>query len=200
VGFLFIVGVGLGFFVNSLMVMLLVISVILYNGFYTLIWKKQWAFGAVPGAIPGAMPVVVGFSAHSPELWKAEVLYAFSLVFLWQMPHYWALAVRYSKEYHDAGVPVLPTVVGVEKTLYQIGLYTFVYVGLAIAMPWFLPVSFGYLILVLPFAFKVLWEFFQFYADRGGKRWAPFFLWTTFSILFFLLGPVIDRYLVVKMS
>ncbi len=191
---LLILGVITGFFVNELVVILGVLTVLLYNGFYTLIWKRRWAFGAVPGAIPGAMPVLMGYAVNSPEIWRPEAIYAFMILFLWQMPHYWALAIRYRKDYEDAGVPVLPVTVGMERAFVHIGTYTVVYVALAIAAPWFTSVRFAYLLFAFPFALKVLWEFIKYYRDGEGRNWRPFFLWTTFSVLIFLFTPVIDKW------
>ena len=97
-------------------------TVALYNGLYTLYWKKKWAFGAVPGAIPGAMPVVIGYSANHANVFTPECLYLFLIMFLWQMPHFWSLAIRYKDDYKKGGFPVLPAVIGVPKTLFHIGL------------------------------------------------------------------------------
>lgn len=193
---LIIVGVTSGFLVNELVGLLGLITVVLYNGFYTLVWKRRWIFGAIPGAIPGAMPVVIGYAAHTHELWRPELLYAFGIMFLWQMPHYWSLALRYAEDYKSAGIPVLPVSLGSDRTLYFIGIYTFGYVGLAIASPWIVFSKWAYLFLVLPMSAKVLFEFFKFFASRESKSWLRFFLWTTFSVLFFLIAPVFDRWYV----
>jgi heme o synthase len=169
-------------------------TVLLYNGLYTLYWKKQWAFGAVPGAIPGAMPVVIGYSATGQGFATQECFYMFLIMFLWQMPHFWALAIRYSDEYKRAGFPVLPAQLGVDRTLYHIGLYTFAYVGVALAAPIFVNTHVGFVLLVLPFALKVIWEFFKYYKARAQKQWLPFFLWVNFSMLAFLSVPVFDKW------
>lgn len=188
------VGLGLALWFNFLVFVLLATTVLMYNGFYTKIWKPRWIFGAVPGAIPGAMPVLIGYAAISGELWRTEIVYGFLLMFMWQMPHYWSLAVRYKDDYMKAGFPVMPTRLSRDKALFIIGLYTFCYVGLAIVSPWLAPAGLGYLILVLPLAGKILWEFVRFYRSEKGERWLPFFLWTTASILVFLVVPVLDRW------
>lgn len=191
---LIILGSACGFLINELVGLLGIITVLLYNGFYTLVWKRRWIFGAIPGAIPGAMPVVIGYAAHTHELWHPELLYTFGIMFLWQMPHYWSLALRYAEDYRSAGVPVLPVTLGTERTLYFIGVYTFGYVGLAIASPWIVFSKWAYIFFVIPMAIKVLYEFIKFFRSQDSKSWLKFFLWTTFSILFFLIAPVIDRW------
>lgn len=57
-GGLFLAQVSLRSFIFGLL------TVIMYNGFYVYIWKKKWAFGAIPGAIPGALPVTIGYVAN----------------------------------------------------------------------------------------------------------------------------------------
>jgi protoheme IX farnesyltransferase len=192
-GILFCVG-GLGalLLLSPLAAGLGLLTVVLYNGIYTLYWKKKWAFGAVPGAIPGAMPVVIGYSANSQHIFSPDSVYLFLILFLWQMPHFWSLAVRYKDDYEKGGFPVLPARIGVERTLYHVGLYTFTYIGVALAAPWFVNTHVLYLLVVLPLAIKVLWEFFSYYS--GKKTWLPFFLWVNLSMLAFICVPVFDRW------
>jgi protoheme IX farnesyltransferase len=195
IGFVFVVlGVVTGLLVAPLVAILGLATVVLYNVLYTLWWKRKWAFGAVPGAIPGAMPVVIGYAANTEYILRPEIIHAFLLMFLWQMPHFWSLAIRYKDDYAKGGIPVLPVNAGTEVTLFQMGLYMFAYVGLAIATPWFSTAYFSYIVLVVPFALKVLYEFFKYYRAKGEAGWLSFFLWTNFSILIFLIAPVIDKW------
>lgn len=170
------------------------VSAFLYNGVYTMYWKPKWVYAAVPGAIPGALPVTIGYAANNPDIFNSESIYLFLIMFLWQMPHFWTLAIKYKEDYAAGGVPTLPAAMGVHKTLYQIGLYTFVYVGVALASPWFVHTSWVYLLFVVPFGFKVMQEFWRFYRSEGTERWFAFFMWTNFSMLVFLVVPVIDKW------
>ena len=185
-------GTGIGLVVTPRIVVVGWLTFLLYNLFYTLIWKRRWIFGAVPGAIPGAMPVVFGFAANN--FFDPTLIFGFLIMFLWQMPHYWSLAIKYKDDYAKAGLPIMPTKLGMDRAFFHIGLYTFAYVAVAIATPFFVPSSLGYLLLVLPLSFKVIWEFFRFYNQGEQKGWLRFFLWTTFSILIFLIVPVVDRW------
>lgn len=180
---------------NATTAVLALATVLMYNGVYTLYCKRKWAFAAIPGAIPGAMPVVIGYSAASPNVFTMECLYLFLIMFLWQMPHFWCLAIRYREDYARGGFPVLPLQLGVSKTLYHIGLYLFAYVGLAIATPWFLHAHVLYLFLIFPLCIKLLWEFMRYFQSGGEQRWLQFFLWTNLSMLVFLAAPVFDKWL-----
>lgn len=171
-------------------------TVLMYNGLYTLIWKPKWVFGAVPGAVPGAMPVVIGYSAVHPDILTTECFYAFLVMFLWQMPHFWAIAIKFKDDYKSGGIPVLPSALGEDKALTHIGLYTICYICLAFLSPLFVPVAYYmYWVLVIPFALMVGIEFYRYFKSDGKKYWLSFFLWTNFSMLVFLLAPVGDKWL-----
>jgi protoheme IX farnesyltransferase len=193
-GIFVVLGLMFGLLVNPTVAALGFTTVVLYNLFYTLLWKKNWAWAAVPGALPGAMPVVIGYAANSADLTHPEIIYAFLIMFLWQMPHFWSLAIRYKEDYRKGGIPVLPLKIGTDGTLFYMGLYLFAYVALAVASPWFTSTYFVYLIVVVPFALKVLFEFSRYFRAGAEKRWLSFFLWTNFSVLVFLVAPVIDKW------
>lgn len=195
-----LIGIGILGALGPSPAILAAVTVVLYNGVYTLFWKRRWAFGAVPGAIPGAMPVLIGYSANTDQIFTPQCFYLFMIMFLWQMPHFWSLAIRYTKDYEQGGFPVLPSKLGVERTLYHIGLYLLTYVGMAMAAPWFLHVNLLYVFLILPMSLKLIWEFFIFFKSGGKGSWIRFFLWINLSLLIYLLVPVIDRWLYFWMS
>lgn len=169
-------------------------SVILYNFLYTMLWKPNWIFAAVPGAVPGALPITIGYAVNNSDIFNSESVYLFLIMFLWQMPHYWTLAIRYVEDYRLGEVPTLPVALGVPTTLFHIGLYTFVYCGVAIASPFFLHTSWLYAALVFPVAYMILKEFFIFFKSDGKQKWFSFFMWTNVSMLIFVFIPVIDKW------
>lgn len=188
-------GVGLLLFsmFNPLVVYLGLFTVILYNLLYTLYWKKKWTFGAVPGAIPGAMPVSIGFACNNQDLWDSTHVYLFLILFIWQMPHFWTLAIRFKDDYGKAGIPVLPYILGINRTIYHIGLYVFAYLAVALSAPITIQASIVHLVISLPFSILVLWQFYRF-VQKKEKAWLGFFLSVNFSLLAFLIAPVVDRW------
>lgn len=192
--FMLSVGSVLCFYVSWKVGVLGWVTVLFYNYLYTELWKKKSPFAAIPGAIPGAMPFAIGYTAASGIIFNLENLYFFLLMFLWQMPHFWALALRYQDDYKKGGIPVLPVERGQRVTEYYVAIYTFAYLALVFAAPFVVAVKWAYLIVAVPFAFKILWELFGFLKDPLGKKWLGFFLWTTLSILVFIFVPAVDRW------
>ncbi|MBS1829568.1 MAG: protoheme IX farnesyltransferase [Acidobacteria bacterium] len=75
---------------------------------YTPLKQRSWHSTTV-GAIPGAMPPLIGFAAAANALtWDAWALYA--ILFLWQFPHFYAIAWMYREDYQRAGIRMLPVV------------------------------------------------------------------------------------------
>lgn len=167
-----------------------VLALFSYNVLYTLWWKRKWAFAAIPGAIPGALPVLMGFTAASGKVWDIEGIYLFAILFYWQMPHFWSLALRYEDDYRQGAIPTLPVARGSEITKIQIFLWTIGYIVLAVAGPFFSGVGSLYLWVAVAVSLKLLWEIFGYL--RGAKPWIHFFLWINFSLIFYFAAMVLD--------
>jgi len=131
---LLFVGLQLLFQVEPMAGWVGLVCVIFYNGPYTLYLKRKWAYGAVPGAIPGALPVTIGYAAANPDIFNSESIYLFLIMFLWQMPHFWTLEIKFKDDYAKGGIPVLASARGMDETLYQIGIYPFLYVAVGLVV------------------------------------------------------------------
>ena len=109
--FAFITGlIGLGILVvafNTLCALISLISILLYGFIYTP-WKKWNSIAVLVGAIPGALPPLIGWAAGANALsvggWSL-----FVIQFLWQFPHFWAIAWIAFEDYKKAGFKLLPT-------------------------------------------------------------------------------------------
>lgn len=191
-------GLDLLFRVEPLSAYLGLATVVLYNGIYTYYWKPRWIYAAIPGALPGALPVTIGYAAVNKDILSAESVYLFLILFLWQMPHFWALAIRYKDDYSDGGVPTLPVALGLSRTLYQMGMYTLLYVGVALASPFFVITSWFYILLVVPISIKLLIEYRKYSkiysSETTNKSWLKFFMWVNVSVLVYLFVPAIDKW------
>ncbi len=170
-------------------------AVILYNGLYTPWWKRNWAFAAVPGAVPGALPIWMGHVAASGDLWSAGGLYLFFLLFFWQMPHFWVLALKYRADYASGDIPTLPVAHGEPLTHRQIAVWALAYVGVGLIAPLFIDLSPLYLVGAILIGGKVLWELWGFSKSENpvfSKAWLRFFLWVNFSLILYIFLAALD--------
>src|SRR3954465_2769546 len=72
-----------------------------------MVLKRHTRHSTLFGGVPGAAPVLIGWAAVTGSLaWPAVVF--FGVVFCWQLPHFWALAMRFRSDYARAEVPMLP--------------------------------------------------------------------------------------------
>jgi protoheme IX farnesyltransferase len=84
-------------------------AIVYYAVIYTMVLKRHTRHSTLFGGVPGAAPVLIGWAAVTGSLaWPAVVF--FGVVFCWQMPHFWALAMRFRSDYARADVPMLPVV------------------------------------------------------------------------------------------
>ena len=98
----------LAFAVNLLAAAVALVTLLTYTVFYTPL-KKRTSLATVVGGIPGALPPMIGWAAVCNNL-SLEAWILFGVVFLWQMPHFLAIAWMYREDYKRAGVPLLPIV------------------------------------------------------------------------------------------
>ena len=185
-------GSGILYVLQPLTAGLALFTVGLYNGFYTLFWKRYFKYGAVLGALPGALPPVIGYSLGNTNIFSKQCVYLFLLLFFWQMPHFWSLAIRYQSDYKKAGFPILPIIDGHNKTLYQMGCYLLAYLGMALISPLFLGAGFMYLVLLIPLVLILLYQFFKYCGD--SSRWLRFFFMDQFESCCLFYSPCV-RYM-----
>jgi len=81
--------------------------------------KRTHTLNTVVGSISGAVPPLIGYAALEPNLY-IDAWLMFLVMFLWQPPHFLALAMRRTEEYRAAGIPMLPVVNGFAITKRQI--------------------------------------------------------------------------------
>ena len=96
----------LAVFVDATTAVLSAVTLILYVGVYTPL-KRRTSFGTAVGAIPGAMPPVLGWAAAGAPL-DVAAFSLFAVLFLWQFPHFLAIAWIYRDQYSRAGLKMLP--------------------------------------------------------------------------------------------
>lgn len=93
-------------FLNKLTALLSFFSLIIYTFLYTPL-KKVGPIAVFVGAIPGALPPLIGWAASTNDI-SLEALIIFSIQFIWQFPHFWAIAWVSDDDYKRAGFKLLP--------------------------------------------------------------------------------------------
>ena len=122
--------------VNFTVAALLAASIFIYVVLYTILSKRQTPMGTFIGGVGGAFPPVIGYAAVRPEL-DVYALSLFLIIFTWQHPHFWSLALKYIDEYKMAGVKNHPTVLGVPATKKRIAIWA-VIMAIVTTSPYFL--------------------------------------------------------------
>ena len=98
--------IWLALFVNWATALLSAATLALYAGVYTPL-KQRTSFSTAVGAIPGALPPVLGWAASGARL-DMGAFSLFAILFLWQFPHFLAIAWIYREDYGRAGLRMLP--------------------------------------------------------------------------------------------
>jgi protoheme IX farnesyltransferase len=127
----------LAIYTNPLTTILALVSMVLYSFVYTPL-KRVGPVAVFVGAIPGALPPLLGWTAATGVI-SHEALIIFGIQFIWQFPHFWAIAWVADEDYKKAGFKLLPS--GGEKdlrTAVQIMIYTLFLIPLGL-----LPAKFG---------------------------------------------------------
>jgi heme o synthase len=132
---------------NALAVGLAVFGWVMYVAVYG--WaKRRTVYGTIVGSLSGAVPPVVGYCAVTNRV-DAGAMLVFLLLVLWQMPHFYAIAMYRVKDYAAAGLPVWPVVRGMAATKRQIVWYIGAFLLAVAALAAFGYAGYSYLVVML---------------------------------------------------
>ncbi|HWI16504.1 MAG TPA: protoheme IX farnesyltransferase, partial [Vicinamibacterales bacterium] len=122
------------------------------------------SLSTIAGALPGALPAIIGWAAATNTL-SIEGWVLFGIVFMWQMPHFLAIAWMYRDEYARAGMPLLPVIepdgrsTGRQAVLYTAALIplSMMPTGVGLATVWYLAgaIVLGAILMVMSLEFAV---------------------------------------------
>lgn len=122
-----------------------------YVVLYTIWTKRKYTLNTIVGCFSGAAPPLIGWFAIYPEIHIVPIG-LFLIMFIWQTPHFLALAMRKNDDYKNAGVPMLPAVYGFDITKRQI----IVYIACLLPLP-FLLSSLGMIFVIIATALNIGW-------------------------------------------
>lgn len=146
-------GLVLWLFTNPLTAAIAAFGFFVYVVLYSL-WKSKTSLGTAIGSIAGATPPLVGYTAVANRL-DAGALILFFMLILWQMPHFFSIALYRMDDYAKAGIPVLPLKKGIERTKIHMVIYIIAFIFAAGALTYWNYA--GYLYLATALVFGSAW-------------------------------------------
>lgn len=165
---------------------------------YTMWSKRRTIYNTEIGSISGAMPPLIGWSSIYPDITHPAILGLFVITVIWQMPHFYSIAIRKHKEYRAAKVPMLPVVKGIRRTYLQTNFYLILLIATSFL---FSSLSIGLMLVSL--LLSVIWLGLSIFGYRrmDSESWAKsMFIYslihmtTLFStvIIYSLMGIIFD--------
>lgn len=169
------------------------INLVWYNGVYTYL-KRITAFAVVPGALTGVIPVYMGWTAGKGALTAPEVSFLAFFIFVWQMPHFWMMTLKYGNEYRAAGFPVLNDLFSETTIKMMVMAWMTASSAASLFLAWFgmfrQPMAL-YLLAGLNAALLLVMAWQLFYASR--LRYRLIFISANIFMLLVMLGLIGDR-------
>jgi protoheme IX farnesyltransferase len=136
-------------------------AILYYVVIYTMLLKRHTSQSTLWGGICGSAPVLIAWAAARDSLsWPSFLL--FLVIFFWQPPHFWALAIRFKDDYRSAGIPMLPVVAPVRRVLAESVIYSWLMVAVSLAASYWIGPLYGVAALLLGGVF--LYEVHRLYA------------------------------------
>ena len=156
---------------NWLVVIIGAIGYVTYVWLYGVLTKRRSIHGTLVGSIAGAMPIAGGYVADSGQA-DIGLAIVFLILFFWQFPEFYSIAIYRRKEYAAAKVPVMPVVKGVHSTIVQIFLYTILYVVSTLSLTFFGYTGIIYLVVMSFIGGYWIWLAARGFGTKQPEVWA----------------------------
>jgi protoheme IX farnesyltransferase len=160
----------LAFFTNLLATAIALVGFLVYVVLYS--FSKYYSIhGTLVGSVAGAIPPVVGYTAVSNRL-DLGAFILFAIIVVWQMPHFYAIAIYRLKEYTAAAIPVVPIKKGMKATKIQMLLYIIAFIAVSLMLVVFGYVGALYLLTALVLGLAWLGLCIQGFYAKNDRLWA----------------------------
>ncbi len=160
----------LGLYTNLLATFVAFVGFFIYVALYS-IWKYRTSYATLVGSISGATPPVIGYCAASGTF-DLGALLLFMILVLWQMPHFFSIAVYRLDDYTAASIPVLPTVKGMVTTKIHMLLYIIGFTASTILLSFFGYTGTAYLVVALLVSLAWLLLCIKGFQSTNERLWA----------------------------
>lgn len=161
----------LAWLTNGLVVVLGAVGFIDYVFFYAMLSKRLSWHGTLVGSISGAIPVLAGYCAVSGRI-DINAALVFLILFFWQMPEFYSIAIYRRKEYAKAKVPVISVVKGVTFTKVAILIYTLAYVICTLLLAVWGKAGYVYLVVMLILGAQWINHGLKAFKAKDSDKWA----------------------------
>ena len=165
-----------------------------YAVIYTVWLKRRTWMNIVIGGASGSFAVLAGAAAVDPAMSPVPILLALVL-FFWTPSHFWSLAIAKHQDYADAGVPMLPVVIGDRRTADVVMVNTLILVSISI-LPFFYGLNWLYLVAALSGGGYFIYCNYLMILDPSAKIAMKSFFASLVQLVVLLAGAVLDVYLI----
>lgn len=179
---------------NWLTVCVGIVAFISYAFVYTYA-KRKTVYGTIIGSLPGSLSLVAGYTAVTGSL-DVTVAILFSIMAIWQMPHFYAIAIYRKAEYKAAGMPVFSIIKGTQKTKQHIVAYIALFGLAAVCLTVFGGASVAYGIVMAALSIWWLWYAIKGFSAQNTESWAKGVFGISLVVLLVFSGLLaIDNFL-----
>lgn len=161
----------LALYTNILVVILGLVGFVTYVVLYGMLSKRLSIHGTLVGSISGAIPILAGYCAVSGTIDIGAII-VFVILFAWQFPEFYSIAIYRFKEYKAANIPVLPVVKGLQRTKIEILIYTIIFVVSSLLLTLYGYTGITYLVVMAGFGSYWIWLAFKGFSAADSDRWA----------------------------
>lgn len=181
------------FVLNGATALYIFLGAFFYAVVYTVWLKRRTWMNIVIGGASGSFAVLAGAAAVDPAMSPVPILLALVL-FFWTPSHFWSLAIAKHQDYANAGVPMLPVVIGDSRTAVVVLVNTLILVGISV-LPFFYGLGWLYLVAAVGGGGYFIYCNYLMILDPSAKIAMKSFFASLVQLVVLLTGAVLDVYL-----
>ena len=181
-------GIAFGYAVNYLTALLVFLGIVFYVIVYTLLLKRRSRFSVVIGGLAGSFCVWAGVAAAAGTVTIPGFILGF-LVLFWIPGHIWSFALKYKKDYLNAGVPMFTAVESRRRGTQAIALFNILMAAASLSLVWFLSWYYA-AIIALPLALAL---YFSFSTLMNSSNAWTLFKFSSVYLTFVFIGVIVAQ-------
>lgn len=179
--------------VNILSSLLLAFTNLFYVFIYTIWLKRSSIQNIVIGGVAGALPPMIGWASVTGDV-SLGSFSLFAIIFVWTVPHSWALAIHRVEDYRDCSVPMMPVVKGIRYTNWQILFYSILLIPTTL-LPYYAGItSVHYLYIAMIANLPFIYYVFKLFDPRAPKAAIQLFVYSIFYLFILYLSLLFLHY------